>query len=119
MADTSAGVVEVLARFRKEFPCVTPRRKRQLDYAVSFEVPNFAVGHGKSQEVVTASAGSDDNLANAVLRIRAPIRVLRSEAFVRMFVPGENQIGVRRIQILPEGLQFRVNRMRFGNAAAE
>ena len=119
MAAASAGVVEALALFRKEFPRVALRRKRQLDHAISLEVPNFAVGHDKSQEIVTASAGSNDDLANAVPRIRASIRILWSEALVGMFVPGENQIGVRGIQVFPEGPQFRVNGVLFGNTAAE
>ncbi len=61
------------------------------------DVPHFTVIHRKSQWVVATAAGADDDFADAVFGIDFSVRVLWSEAFVRMFVADEQQISVRGV----------------------
>src|SRR5580658_8921814 len=96
-----------------------PGRQRQFDDAVRIRIPNFAVGTRKPQWIMAPSTGAHNNFANPIHWVGVPVRILRRKAFVGMLMTHYDQCSVRRIEILPEFLQFQMNRMTLEHAAAE
>ena len=75
--------------------------QRQAEDAERGRVANHAIRGYRCNRGVVCSAGTDDELANAV-RVGEAIRVLRIEPFVDVVVAVEDQVGVSRVQLLPQ-----------------
>jgi hypothetical protein len=101
-----AGIGEALSGFGDEFPIVGGRVQRELEDAESVGVAGFAGAQRNDERAMISSAGADDEFADAVRGVGLAVGVLRSEALVVVIVAGEDERGVRGVQIVPE--RFRV-----------
>jgi hypothetical protein len=80
--------------------------QRELEDAERVGIADFAGRQRDDERAMISSAGADDEFADAVRGVGLAFGVLRSEALVVVVVPGQDQRGVRGIQIVPE--RFRV-----------
>jgi len=119
MASARAGISKVLALFGNEFPIVFSGRKSELQHAVGIPISQLAVGKREAEQVMAAAAGANNDFANSVPSIGVAVGILRSKALVRMLVAGKNKVGMRCVQVLPEGLQLRMHSVFLENSAAK
>lgn len=119
MAFTLSGITEGFSGYREELPAVFAGGESELQHAVGFVVADFAVGLGVAERGVATAARADDKLADAVVGVGIAFRILRGEAFVGMFVAGEDDVCVGVVEILPEGAQFGMLGVFWEEAAAE
>jgi hypothetical protein len=66
------------------------------------------VARRRAEPVVAGAARPRDELADPVVRVGLGPRCLRSEAFVDMGVPGQDDFGAVVIERFPGGVGFRV-----------
>src|SRR5580700_5595592 len=119
MADANPGIAKRFAFLGNELPCVTMRRKCELEHAEGVCIAYLAVWRCEAQRVVAPAPRAYHDLANPVFWIRMAVRILRSEPLVGVLVSNDHEVGVCCIQVPPELPQFGVNRMPRENAAAE
>src|SRR6266436_659434 len=96
-----------------------PGARVKLQHAEGLPISHFAVRGGKAKQAVAAPARPSDNFADAVFRVGLSVRVLWREPLVGMFMPRQNKVGVRRVKVFPELLQFRMPRVALEESAAE
>src|SRR5258707_9689160 len=68
---------------------------------------------------MASSSCPNNDFADSIRGIGFALRVLRREAFIGMFVPGKNQVGVSGVQVFPQWLQFRMYCVPLEDPAAE
>ena len=119
MASSLTGITEGVSGDGEELPAVFAGRESQLQHTVGFVIADLTVGLRVAERSVAAAAGADDDFANAVLGVGIAFGILRGEAFVGMLVPGEDQVSVGFVEILPECAQFRMLGVFGQEAAAE
>ena len=90
MADAVAGIVERLTFYRNEFPVILSARQSEFKDAVGLPVPHFAVRSGQAQRAVAPSSRSHNDLADSTYRVRIPLRILRREPLVGVFMARKN-----------------------------
>src|SRR5439155_2142319 len=101
MAGLRARVGERLAGDRKELPGVAAVPKNQPQDAVGVLVERFHV-RDRRPGLVPAPSGPDHELPEPTGGVGHALRGLRSKALVVMRMPGEDEIGIAVVQVLPE-----------------
>src|SRR4029450_2712070 len=106
MTDSCADI-RGRARVGQELPYVAVRPQGEHEHAM--QAPdNVAVGvyaHGHGDRGTTRS---DDELADAPLRVGPAVGILRREPFVEVVVRGNDHLGIEVVQRTPEGARGRV-----------
>jgi len=83
--------------------------KSDLLHSERIGIPRFAIRLGCSENAMRILPSAADNeLANAMSRVRFAFRVLRTEAFLIVIVPVDHHICARVVQDLPEWLHLRI-----------
>ena len=118
VADTAARIAKRCSLDWHKLPIVFSRSQRQLQHAIGFRIAYFAIPNWRANFVVLPSSRPHDDLANPACGVGIPLRVLRRKAFVKVFVPCQNQISALRIEVLPERLELGVQRVLLFHAAA-
>ena len=105
MAGSRAGIPERLARLRNKLPVIALGMERQFQDAKGIVIAHFAVGLGNSQwPMRVLPAGTDHELADAVLRVWFSTGVLRRKALVVVIMPADDNFYSRMIKRVPQGL---------------
>ena len=88
--------VNVLPASGTNLPVITGRMQRQLENTIGIGVTHNAIRPDRSKCIVILSAGTDNELLDAV-RVRRAARVLRSKTFIVMIVTVQHDLGARGI----------------------
>src|SRR5215207_5038972 len=103
MALGNAGVSEAFTLHGDKLPLVALRAQGELEDTVDAVGAHLAVGdRGRDRGLASAASGAHYELADALLGVCPPLRVLRGEALVVVLVAGEDHVGVRLIERLPQ-----------------
>src|SRR5215831_16283569 len=102
MAGAVSRVSKDLPLFWNKLPLVSPWEQSQLQHAEGFEVAHFAVRLHHTKRPVILTAGSHHKFADSARIVRERFRVLRSKPLVVMIVPAHHNVGVRRVERIPQ-----------------
>src|SRR6266487_1060237 len=109
-----------LARYRNELPRVRAVAELELQHAEYAAQVHLAVRRDEGvRRVQPLAPGTDDELPNAVHGIGDTRGCLGREPLVIAHLRVDDQIGVRRVQVVPERLHRRVRGERAGRGRVE
>ena len=101
----SAGVSEAFTLHGDKLPLVALRAQGELEDTVDAVGAHLAVGdRGRDRALASAASGAHYELADALLGVCPPLRVLLGEALVIVLVAGEDHVGIRLVERLPQVL---------------
>lgn len=103
-AESPAGVGELPAGHRNEFPDVASRVQRQLQDAGRSGVASLTVGSDALEPAQLFSTGPYHELSDAPRRVCLAIRILSPESLVVVVVSGDDHVRPGRVERLPERL---------------
>ena len=104
MAGAGAAIREGSAGDRDELPVVAGRAEGELQHSVRVAIAHFAVGDRNGDGIMTLTAGTCDELANAGRRVERAEWRLRREPLVIVIMPVQDHVSAGVIEGLPECL---------------
>jgi len=108
VAGGGAGVGEGFAGFGEELPVVGVRMESEFEDAEGGGVADLGVGLGGAEGTMVFAAGADDEFADAAGGVGEALGILRSKALVVVIVTVENDVGMGRVETIPERLDFKI-----------
>ena len=90
----AARIGEGLSCLGDELPVVTCRVEGQLQHPESVTISHFTIGDWRTERIVGIATHTNDNLANATLRVGNTVRVLPRKSLVVMLVASEQIVAI-------------------------